>query len=57
MSKSKGSEKVRLVPHKGPVIMVERDTRSGRFTTVRSADRLRETSQRASDSLKRLAKR
>ena len=48
---------VRFVPQKGSAITVNRDARSGRFTTERSANRIRSTSIRASDSLKRLAKR
>jgi len=49
--------RVKLIPQRGPVITVGRDSRTGRFTTPRSADRIRSTSTRAADSLKRLAKR
>jgi hypothetical protein len=37
--------------------LIHRDARTGSFTSPRSATRIRDTSTRAADSLKRLAKR
>jgi len=50
-------ETVTLVPQKGKVIVLHRNSRDGRFTSERSASRIRATSMKAADSLKRLAKR
>ena len=38
-------------------VTIHRDTKTGSFTSQRSAARIRDTSMRAADSLKRLAKR
>ncbi len=53
-------ERVTLTSKQGKAVTVpvRRDSKSGRFlTTERSARRLRDTSVRAADSLKRLAER
>jgi len=42
---------------KGRVVTLYRDVHSGSFTSVQSANRIRETSVRAAESLRRLAKR
>jgi hypothetical protein len=38
-------------------VTIHRDAKTGSFTSQRSATRIRDTSTRAADSLKRLAKR
>ncbi len=49
------SEKSLTVTRSGRII--HRDAKTGSFTSQRSATRIRDTSTRAADSLKRLAKR
>jgi hypothetical protein len=57
LNSTKRSEPVTLVSAKGEKVTVYRDAKSGTFTTRRSSERIRDTSSRAADSLRRLAKR
>lgn len=50
-------ERVTMVSAKGERLTVYRNSKSGAFTTPRSAQRIRDTSSRAAESLRRLAKR
>jgi hypothetical protein len=50
-------ERTTLKSAKGQIVVIYRDSSTGRYTTQRSADRIRTTSARAAESLRRLAKR
>ena len=50
-------ERTTLKSTKGQIVVIYRDSTTGRYTTERSADRIRTTSERAAESLRRLAKR
>jgi len=46
-----------VISSRGGRRVIHRDAKTGSFASQRSATRIRETSKRAADSLKRLAKR
>jgi hypothetical protein len=50
-------EQVQVTTSKGERVVLYRDSETGRYTTTRSANRIGDTSRRAKESLKRLAKK